>query len=91
MCLSFPGRVVDLDAAGAIVETDGRRRRASVLLVPDVAVGEWVAVAAGTIVDRLDDREAAELQALVRLATAPIDVPPHDADGSGGDRHGHAK
>jgi hydrogenase expression/formation protein HypC len=91
MCLSFPGRVVGVDAAGAIVETDGRRRRASVLLVPDVAIGEWVAVAAGTIVDRLDDREAAELQALVRLATAPIDMPPHDADPSGGDRHGHAK
>lgn len=90
MCLSFPGRVVGIDAAGAIVETDGRRRRASVLLVPDVVVGEWVAVAAGTIVDRLDEREAAELQALVRLATAPIDIRIPYTYRSEGDRHDHA-
>lgn len=58
MCIAFPGRVIDVDPRGALVESDGRRRRASVLLVPDVAVGDWVAVAAGSIVERLDEADA---------------------------------
>jgi len=31
MCISFPGIVVAVDADGAVVETEGRRRRASTL------------------------------------------------------------
>jgi hydrogenase assembly chaperone HypC/HupF len=69
MCLAFPGRVVAVDEEGASVVTEGRVRRASTLLVPDVVVGEWVTVAAGTIVDRLDPRAASELLDLVRAAT----------------------
>lgn len=70
MCIAFPGRVIDVDPCGALVESDGRRRRASVLLVPDVAVGDWVAVAAGSIVERLDEADALEIQALLRRAGA---------------------
>ena len=56
MCLGFPGRVVAVDPTGATVETDGRRRRANTLLAPDLAVGEWVYVSAGTVIERLDAR-----------------------------------
>lgn len=63
MCLGFPGLVVEIDAAGATVDTEGRRRRASILFMPDIAIGEWVYVAAGTIVERLDEREAREIRA----------------------------
>jgi hydrogenase assembly chaperone HypC/HupF len=67
MCIAFPGLVLAIDADGssAVVETEGRRRRASTFLVPDLAVGDWVTVAAGTVVDRLTPEEAAEVQALV--------------------------
>ena len=68
MCLGFPGRVVELDANGAVVETDGRNRRATTLYLPDVAVGDWVIVAAGTIVDRLEPDRASEIQDLLRTA-----------------------
>jgi len=72
MCMDDPGRVVALDAAGAIVDAAGRRRRASTLLMPDVAVGDWVTVAAGVIVDRLSPREATEIQEiLARGRSAP--------------------
>ncbi len=69
MCIAFPGQVIaiDPDGLGALVETEGRRRRASTFLVPDIAIGDWVTVAAGTVVDRLDESEAAELQALVTV------------------------
>ena len=79
MCMSFPGTVIEVDAAGALVETEGRRRRASTLLLPDVCPGDRVVVAAGTIVERLDAWEAAEIDALLRTAT----------DGQEGDRDEH--
>lgn len=70
MCIAFPGLVVDVDAFGAVVETGGRRRRASTLFLPDIAVGDWVAVAAGTIFERLEPDQAAEIQELLRAAIA---------------------
>lgn len=68
MCISYPGRVSVIDEAGAIVVTDGRARRASTLYLPDIAVGDWVIVATGTIVERLDPAEAAEIQRLLGAA-----------------------
>jgi hydrogenase assembly chaperone HypC/HupF len=68
MCIGFPGVVVGIDGSGAVVETEGRRRRASTLYCPDVAVGDWVTVAAGTIVERLDPAEAAEIRDLLHVA-----------------------
>ena len=68
MCISYPGRVSVIDEAGAIVVTDGRPRRASTLSLPDIAVGDWVIVATGTIVERLDPAEAAEIQRLLGAA-----------------------
>ncbi|MEX1173312.1 MAG: HypC/HybG/HupF family hydrogenase formation chaperone [Chloroflexota bacterium] len=79
MCIGFPGRVVAVDAGGATVEMDGRQRRAATLLVPDVAVDDWVFVAAGTIVDRLDPTEAemvrATLSEAIALEAAETSVP----------------
>jgi hydrogenase expression/formation protein HypC len=68
MCIAYPGFVVGVDSLGATVETDGRRRRVSALLVPDVAIGDWVAVAVGTILKRLDPDEAAEIERIMRAA-----------------------
>lgn len=70
MCVAFPGRVTEVDAIGATVDTEGRERRASTLLVPDVAVGDWVFVAAGTIVDRIDPDEAVMIRATLLEAIA---------------------
>ncbi|HJP88748.1 MAG TPA: HypC/HybG/HupF family hydrogenase formation chaperone [Candidatus Limnocylindrales bacterium] len=61
MCISYPGRVLVIDGADAIVETNGRHRRASTLLIPDAAAGDWVIVGAGSILRRIDPAEAAAL------------------------------
>jgi len=74
MCIAFPGRVVEVDEFGAVVETEGRRRRALTLFLPDIAVGDWVAVAAGTIVERLEPDQAAEIQAILNEAIALEDA-----------------
>ena len=70
MCVGFPGRVIGVDEVGATVRTLGRTGRASTLLLPDVVVGDWVYVAAGTIVERLDPAEAAEIRKLLLEAAA---------------------
>jgi hydrogenase maturation factor len=50
------------------------------LLEPDVAVGDWVIVAGGAILRRLDADAALEIASANRLARAdPIDLP-HDRE-----------
>ena len=51
MCIAYPGRVIAIDERGALIDIEGRRQRASLLLEPGVAVGDWVVVAAGTIIE----------------------------------------
>ena len=74
MCIAAPGRVLALDDGTAVVEVAGRRRRASLLMTPDVEIGAWVLVAAGNVVRRIDASEASELESLLApamVATAP--------------------
>ena len=68
MCLDMPAQVISRDGDLATVKADGRLRSASVFLVPDVRVGEWVYVAAGTIIDRMDAATAAGIELEIRLA-----------------------
>jgi hydrogenase expression/formation protein HypC len=74
MCLTFPGRVVAVDEDGATVELQGRMRRASTLVAPDVIVGDWVLVGAGTILERLDPGRAEAMAegAATALCDAPL-------------------
>jgi hydrogenase maturation factor len=68
MCLTYPAEVVALDGEEAVVRIDGRLRRATILALPDAAVGDRVIVAAGSIIARFDPREAERVERLVRLA-----------------------
>ena len=68
MCIALPGRVLAIEADQAIVDLDGRIRRASLMRMPDVAVGDWALVAAGTVLRRLEPGEATELRGLLRNA-----------------------
>jgi hydrogenase assembly chaperone HypC/HupF len=68
MCLTVPGEVVAIDGREAIVSIDGRLRRASTLAVDDIAVGDRVIVAAGSVMARLDDTEAEDIGRLARVA-----------------------
>jgi hydrogenase expression/formation protein HypC len=74
VCLGFPGQVVELDDESATVQTEQRRRRASKLLIPDIAVGDWVYVAAGTIIERVEPEEARQIAQEIRKARGGEDV-----------------
>jgi len=68
MCLDFCARVVERSGDEVVVEGAGVRRRASTLLVPDVAVGDWVRVAIGSVIERLDAAAAQEINRHVAQA-----------------------
>lgn len=74
MCLGFPGQVVEVGEESVTVETERRLRRASKLLFPDIGVGDWVYVAAGTIVERVDPSEASRIARAIREARGDEDV-----------------
>jgi hydrogenase assembly chaperone HypC/HupF len=84
MCIGFPGTVVAVDEFGATVDQEGRLRRASTLLIPDIAPGDHVFVAAGSIVERLDANEAELIRATLLEAIAPERAEAEASERNGG-------
>jgi hydrogenase assembly chaperone HypC/HupF len=80
MCVTYPGQVVDLADTLAVVKSDGHTWRASTILVPGVAVGDWVIVAAGTILQVLDPEEARAIRAMLDEAERGTAAPAPTAD-----------
>lgn len=68
MCVTLPARVLSVQADTALVEMDSRQQRASLVLLPNVRPGDWVIVAAGTVVERLAPEEAEEIRRLLDKA-----------------------
>ena len=75
--MTMPGRVIALDDTGVMIRCGDEEYRATTLLVPDVAVGDYVLVQAGLVIERLTREEAAEIAAALDALLAP---PPDLAD-----------
>jgi hydrogenase expression/formation protein HypC len=59
MCLAIPAKVIELlEHDQALVEVGGVHNRVSLLLVENVAVGDYVIVHVGFAITRLDAEEA---------------------------------
>jgi hydrogenase assembly chaperone HypC/HupF len=74
MCITFPGHVLAIAEGEAMVDVDGRRRRASTLLEPAIEVGDWVLVGAGHVLRRLEPAEATVLTRTLAGARASTDA-----------------
>ncbi len=60
MCLAIPARVVELPEPDvAVIDVGGVRKRVSLALVDDVAVGDYVIVHVGYALTKLDPEQAA--------------------------------
>jgi hydrogenase expression/formation protein HypC len=81
MCLVAPGHVIGLNGTIATVDVAGRRRQASVLLEPDVLVGDWVIVAGGAVLRRIDASAATAMEAALALASTAPPVPEEQITG----------
>lgn len=60
MCIAIPGRVIEIVDAVAKVDVAGARKEASLMLMEDVQVGDYVIVHAGFAIQKVDEAEAQE-------------------------------
>jgi hydrogenase expression/formation protein HypC len=75
MCLAVPVRVVELlPEQLAEVEIGGVRSRASLALVDDIAIGDYLIVHAGFAIARLDVQQAEESLALFEEIAARLEA-----------------
>jgi hydrogenase expression/formation protein HypC len=60
MCLAIPMRITAIEDKIATIELDGLSQRASLMLLPDAAVGDFVLVHAGCAITVLSEEDAQE-------------------------------
>lgn len=69
MCLAVPAKVTAIEGSLATVEIRGVQRQASLMLLPEAAVGDYVLVHAGFAMQIVTADEVAETEALWREMT----------------------
>ena len=65
MCLAFPAKVLNIKDNLATIEHKGIKREASLMLLPDAKVGDFVLVHAGFAMQIVDEDEIKLRDALV--------------------------
>lgn len=76
MCLALPARVIALhDDEQATVDLGGVRRKVHILLVDDVAVGDYLLLHVGFAIAKLSEEEATRTLTLIDEATASLAPP----------------
>jgi hydrogenase expression/formation protein HypC len=66
MCLGVPMQVKTIEGETALCEIDGVQRQASLMMVENVAVGDFVLIHAGFAIEKLDEEDARETLRLFR-------------------------
>ena len=64
MCLAVPAKVVEIKDQLASVELNGVRRAASLMLLPEAKLGDYVLVHAGFAMQIVEAEEAERIEAL---------------------------
>lgn len=66
MCLAIPGIVGEIDgeAQQASIDYNGVKKMASIMLMPQVAIGDYVLVHAGFIIQIIDEEYGKDLSRL---------------------------
>lgn len=73
MCLAIPSQIVEINDGVAVIDVDGVQRDASLLLLEDAAVGDYVIVHAGFAIQKIDEAAAQESLDLLREAAALLE------------------
>ncbi|MEJ2155363.1 MAG: HypC/HybG/HupF family hydrogenase formation chaperone [Desulfobacteraceae bacterium] len=73
MCLAIPSKITQIDNEMATIDVDGVQRSASLLLLSDARVGDYVIVHAGFAIQKIDEDAARETLQLLRMAVDNYD------------------
>ena len=72
MCLAIPSKIVKIENDVATIDVDGVRREASLLLLKNPKVGDYVIVHAGFAIHKINEEDAMESLRLIREAASLI-------------------
>lgn len=79
MCLAIPSKITKIENNMATIDVDGVQREASLLLLEDANVGDYVIVHAGFAIQKIDEKAAKQTLALLKEAAEFVD----NLDGGG--------
>ena len=68
MCLAIPSKITKIENDMATIDVEGVQRQASLMLIDDAKVGDYVIVHAGYAINKLDEQSAKESLELLREA-----------------------
>ena len=85
MCLAIPSKITQIKNNMATIDVDGVQREASLLLLENAAVGDYVIVHAGFAIQKIDEAAAMETLNLLKEAAALV-----EGGGSGMPEEGRA-
>ena len=84
MCLAIPSKIVEINDKMGTIDVAGVQREASLLLLEDPQVGDWVIVHAGFAIQKIDEAVAQEsLRYLREAAQLLVDDEDPDAAATG--------
>ena len=66
MCLGVPARIISVEGESATVSVGGVEYSASLRLLPEAAVDDYVIIHAGFAIEKVDPEEALETIRLIR-------------------------
>jgi hydrogenase expression/formation protein HypC len=72
MCLAIPSKIVKIENNVATIDVDGVKREASLLLIENPEVGDYVIVHAGFAINEINEEDALESLKLLKEAASLI-------------------
>lgn len=66
MCLGIPAKIIEINGDVASVDVAGTRKDASLRLMENVSVGDFVIIHAGFAIEKVDTEKAEETLRLIR-------------------------
>ncbi len=73
MCLAIPSKITRIENEMATIDVDGVRRQASLLLLEDAEVDDYVIVHAGFAIHKIDEAAALETLKFLKEAAAFVE------------------
>ena len=73
MCLAVPSKIVEIKDQTATIDVDGVKREASLMLLDNVNLGDYVIVHAGFAISKVDEAVAEETLQDMRNMLASVD------------------
>ena len=61
MCLAIPSKIVKIENNVATIDVDGVQREASLLLIDNPKIGDYVVVHAGFAINKINEEDALKL------------------------------